>query len=166
MNSRRSRFLITVTVAAVVIAMGACSSDDEQTATAPGTEAAAAAPTTPAEAPEMLGEGEDGVSHNGHVAPTEDATPHQPGAEDDAAAAAESEATAKGEAEVVVSPEGSLAEYYTKLGVESAVIACYVPQLTDLGVTTVNQLEDDQALGAQAADLFATCVAEVGSNGG
>lgn len=57
----------------------------------------------------------------------------------------------------VRSPE-SFAEYYRKLGVAEPVVTCYVGALTDLGVTSLDQLEADQALGARAADRFDQCV--------
>ena len=65
-------------------------------------------------------------------------------------------------APAVQSPE-AMFEYYQKLGVAEPVIDCYLEALADLGVTSLNQLEDDQALGAEAADRFDGCVAELGT---
>lgn len=64
--------------------------------------------------------------------------------------------------EVVQSP-AAIEEYYQKLGVAQPVIDCYLEALDELGVTSLNQLEDDQTLGAEAADRFDGCVAEVGT---
>ena len=63
------------------------------------------------------------------------------------------------------SPE-SFAEYYRKLGVAEPVVTCYVGALTDLGVTSLDQLEADQELGARAADRFDRCVVDVGGGAG
>jgi hypothetical protein len=59
--------------------------------------------------------------------------------------------------------DASLVEYYDKLGVEQAVIDCYVPILTELGVTSITQLEDDQGLGAEATAAFDDCVERFGT---
>lgn len=61
----------------------------------------------------------------------------------------------------VQSPE-SIREYYRKLGVAEPVIDCYVAALAEIGVTSLGQLEDDQELGAEAADRFDRCVVETG----
>ena len=55
-----------------------------------------------------------------------------------------------------------LADYYRRLGVADDVVACYVASLKELGVTDVNQLEANQALGFQAADRFDQCIARNG----
>jgi hypothetical protein len=55
------------------------------------------------------------------------------------------------------SPE-SFEEYYRKLGVAEPVVDCYVAELEKLGVTSLDQLEADQALGVAAADRFDACI--------
>lgn len=63
-------------------------------------------------------------------------------------------------------PSESFAEYYRKLGVAEPVVTCYVGALTELRVTSLDQLEGDQQMGALAADQFDRCVAEVGVGSG
>ncbi len=56
----------------------------------------------------------------------------------------------------------AFAEYYRKLGVGEPVVTCYVAALTEIGVTSLDQLESDQALALEAADRFDQCVVDVG----
>lgn len=66
---------------------------------------------------------------------------------------------------VVVRSPDSFADYYRKLGVPEPVVTCYVGALDELGVTSLDQMEADQALGARAAERFDRCVAEAGGAG-
>lgn len=71
-------------------------------------------------------------------------------------------ATAAPVTAVTPDPQLPLSEYYLQLGVPPAIVDCYVPALDELGVTSVLQLEQDQELGARAAELFAACAAASG----
>lgn len=53
-------------------------------------------------------------------------------------------------------------DYYVALGTEPAVATCFAEVLTELGITDMAMLEDDQSLGEQAVDRFAVCSASGG----
>jgi hypothetical protein len=77
--------------------------------------------------------------------------------EDDSTGASDRAESSAGST-VVAGGQDTLEEYYRKLGVPEAVRICQLAALDRLGVTSLQQLEDDQALGEAAASDLDVCV--------
>lgn len=62
----------------------------------------------------------------------------------------------------VIESAQDIVDYYVALGTTEPVAVCFSEVLTELGITDMAMLEDQQDLGEEAADRFAVCTSTGG----